>query len=80
MVNLEIRLNVDVTGSRVGFWLGDENSCCGFHFSCMLCVEQPSLAQGPLLDASVINPHPLPAPLCLHQRATFLMPRTCAVI
>ena len=80
MINPEIRLNVDVTASRAGFWLGNETFCCNSRFCVQLCVEQPSPAQGLLLDASLINPHPLPALLCLHQRAIFLMPRTCAAI
>jgi len=80
MVNPEIRLNVDVTASRAGFWFGNELFCCGSRFCVQLRVEQPRPAQGPFLDASLINPHPLLAPLCLHRRVTFLMPRTCAAI
>lgn len=73
-------VNLDIRGLQVrqNFWLGNENLCCGSCLCVQLYVEQPSPAQGPVLDASLINPHPLPAPLCLHQRAAFLMPRTGA--
>lgn len=80
MVNPEIRLNVDVTASRAEFCRGNETFCCGSYFCVQLRVKQPSPPQGPLLNASLINPHPLPAPPCFHQRVIFLMPRTCAAI
>lgn len=72
---------MSMTASWAGLWLENERFCCGslLPLPAAVCGAAQSCTGAPA-GANLINSHPLPALLCLHQRATFLMPRTCAAV